>query len=126
VKHYPLESVKDLRLHNVTAAPAVLQGKKGLRVTVSEEALRQLQRLTPEEQSRAEELAALEGIEFANGSIGSDPARQRQPSRDALVRRVTPDRVISLSRQKSPARRRPEPEKERAASWASPSDCRTT
>ena len=79
VKHYPLESVKDLRLHNVTAAPAVLQGKNGLRLTVSEEALRQLQRMTPEEQSRAEELAALEGIEFANGVIEAEIAGAPAP-----------------------------------------------
>jgi hypothetical protein len=32
VKQYPLEAATGLRLHNVAAGPAVLQGKKGLRV----------------------------------------------------------------------------------------------
>lgn len=35
--HYPFESVRGLRLHNVTAEPATHQGKKGLRVTIAEE-----------------------------------------------------------------------------------------
>ena len=34
VKHYPLESTDGLRLQNVAAEPAVLQGKKGLRITM--------------------------------------------------------------------------------------------
>ena len=50
-KRYPLDSTAGLRLHNVTAEPAVLQGKKGLRVTPSEEARRRLQSMTPDEQS---------------------------------------------------------------------------
>ena len=31
-KQYPLESTAGLRLHNVAAQPATLQGKKGLRI----------------------------------------------------------------------------------------------
>ena len=46
-KDYPLESTDGLRLHNVAAQPATLQGKKGLRVTMSEEAQRRLQAMTP-------------------------------------------------------------------------------
>src|SRR5712692_3516904 len=37
-KRYPLESAERLRFHNVTAEPAMLQGKKGLKATISEEA----------------------------------------------------------------------------------------
>src|SRR5580765_8504239 len=47
-KHYPLESTDGLRLHNVAAESATLQGKKGLRVTVAEETLRRLTGMTPE------------------------------------------------------------------------------
>ncbi len=36
-KRYPLESVERLRFHNVTAEPAMLQGKKGRKATISEE-----------------------------------------------------------------------------------------
>ena len=43
-KRYPLESVEGLRFHNVTAEPTVLQGKKGLRATISEETLRRMER----------------------------------------------------------------------------------
>jgi hypothetical protein len=68
-RRYPLESASGLRLHNVAAEPAVLDGKKGLRLTISEEAMRRLQGMTPEEQARFEQLASIEGLEFANGII---------------------------------------------------------
>lgn len=68
-KRYPLESTSGLRLHNVVAEPAVLQGKKGLRVTMSGEATRRFQGMTPEEQARLEQLVFIEGLEFANGII---------------------------------------------------------
>lgn len=45
VRQYPLDSPKGLHLHNVTAEPAVLQGKNGLRVTISPEAERRFQDL---------------------------------------------------------------------------------
>jgi hypothetical protein len=73
-KRYPLESTSGLRLHNVTAEAATLDGKKGLRVTVSEEAIRRLERMTPEEQARFEPLAVIEGLEFANGVIEAEIA----------------------------------------------------
>ena len=37
-RQYPLASAEGLRLHNVSAEPVTLQGKKGLRVRMSEEA----------------------------------------------------------------------------------------
>lgn len=69
IRRYPLESSSGLRLHNVTGVPAVLDGKKGLRLTISEEASRRLQALTPEQQALFEQLASIEGLEFANGVI---------------------------------------------------------
>jgi 3-keto-disaccharide hydrolase len=61
---YPLESVAGLRLHNVTAAPETLHGKKGVRVTASE---------------AAETLAVVEGLEFGNGVIKAEIAGAVQP-----------------------------------------------
>ena len=71
-KEYPLESTAGLRLHNVAAQPATLQGKKGLRITMSEEAQRRLQAMSPEEQARFAQLAFIDGLEFANGIIEAE------------------------------------------------------
>ena len=73
-KVYPLVTTESLRLHNVTAVPAVLQGKKGLRVTMSEEAERRFQGMTPDEQAQVERLAPVTGLEFANGIIEAEIA----------------------------------------------------
>jgi hypothetical protein len=72
--HYALESVEGLRLHNVTAQPATLQGKKGLRVTISDEAVRRLQGMTPAEQAQVQQLALIEGVDFSNGVIQAEIA----------------------------------------------------
>ena len=66
---YPLESASGLRLHNVAAAPAVLDGKKGVRLTISEDAARRVATMTPEQQALFEQLAVIEGLEFSNGVI---------------------------------------------------------
>ena len=79
VKRYALESAVGLRLHNVVAEPAVLQGKKGLRVTHSEEALRRLQTITGDEQARFPQLAVIEGLEFGNGVIQAEIAGEPAP-----------------------------------------------
>ncbi len=71
-RQYALESADGLRLHNVAAEPATLQGKKGLRVTMSEDALRRFERMTAEERERLEQLAAIDGLEFANGVIEAE------------------------------------------------------
>ena len=78
-KRYPLESTNGLRLHNVVAEPAVLHGKKGLRVTMSGEAARRFQGMTPEEQARLEQLVLIEGLEFANGIIELEVAGEPAP-----------------------------------------------
>jgi hypothetical protein len=69
MQRHALETTSGLRLHNVNAEPATLDGKKGVRVTVSEEALRRMQQMTPEQRAEQEELAVLEGLEFSNGTI---------------------------------------------------------
>ena len=67
--HYALESSDGLRLHHVTAEPAVLQGKKGLRVTISDEARRQLDQMTDAEQASFEQLAIVGNLDFSSGEI---------------------------------------------------------
>src|SRR5260370_16360696 len=84
VKHYPLEATDGLRLHNVAAEPAVLQGKKGLRVTFSEETVRRFKAMTPEQQAEAQthvgQYAVIEGLEFANGFTKAEIAAPPSPS----------------------------------------------
>ena len=62
-RRYPLESATGLQLHNVTAAPATLDGKKGLRLA-----------LAPAASPDLEQLAVLEGVEFSNGVIEAEIA----------------------------------------------------
>lgn len=78
-QHFALESSDGLRLHNVTAEPAVLQGKKGLRVTLSEETARRLPGMSPEEQQQLQQLARIEGLEFDNGVIEAEIAGAPRP-----------------------------------------------
>jgi hypothetical protein len=80
-RHFALESVAGLRLHNVTAQPATLQGRKGIRVSMSETAQRELASKTREEQEKlamtggtVEQLAVVEGLEFDNGVIEAEIA----------------------------------------------------
>ena len=69
-----------LRLHNVSATPATLQDRKGLRVELSEETTRRLKAMTPEEQQQAaqqgliEQLAVIEASDFGDGVIEAEIA----------------------------------------------------
>jgi hypothetical protein len=69
-KRYPLESVEGLRFHNLSAEPAVLQGKKGLRATISEETLRRIE----SRQRYARGLVWIEDLDFSNGVIEAEIA----------------------------------------------------
>jgi hypothetical protein len=80
-RRFALETAAGLRLHNVTAESATLQGKKGVRVRMSEAAVQRLASMTAEEQARmatfgspVEQLAVIEGLEFANGTIEAEIA----------------------------------------------------
>jgi hypothetical protein len=70
-RHYSLESADHLRLYNVKAQPATLSGNKGLQVTISEDGVAQLERMTPEQraQNDLEQLVVIEGPDFSNGTI---------------------------------------------------------
>ena len=74
-KRYPLESVEGLRFHNLRAEPAVLQGKKGLRATISEEALRRIEST----QRYAQGLVWIEDLDFSNGVIEAEIAGALAP-----------------------------------------------
>ncbi|HEV8381520.1 MAG TPA: hypothetical protein VGQ29_08045 [Gemmatimonadales bacterium] len=94
VKNYPLESAAGLRLHNVAAEAATLDGKRGVRLTVSPDLTRRLQTLTPEQQQQLaqrgtidgvdlEQLAVIEGPDFSSGVIEAEIAGA--PAADAGV-----------------------------------------
>lgn len=79
---YPLEVTQGLRLQNVVVEPATLDGKKGVRVTMSPEIARQFATMTPEQRNQIEPLAVIEGSEFSNGVIEAEIAGM--PSSDAV------------------------------------------
>lgn len=70
-REFPLTSVDGLRLHNVVARPATLQGKPGLQIKATDDARRQ-QAATP--QASIEELAVIEGSDFRDGVIEAEIA----------------------------------------------------
>ena len=65
-KDYALDSTTGLRLVNLVAQPAVLQGKKGVRLTTDEAARKQAG------QAEFEQLARIDGLEFSNGTIEAE------------------------------------------------------
>jgi hypothetical protein len=83
---YGLESADGLRLHNVSAEPATLQGKKGLKLTLSAEAARRLQAMPPSALQDLEQLALIDGLVFANGVIEAELAGTPGPGAAAGAR----------------------------------------
>ena len=67
-RQFALESTQGLRLHNVSAEPATLQGKKGLRLTLQAGA-----------QADVEQLAVIEGLVFSSGVIEAELAGAPAP-----------------------------------------------
>jgi hypothetical protein len=83
-KHYALDSPNGLRLQNVKAVAETFQGKGGLKVT--------------EANPEGEEIAIVEGLEFANGTIQAEIAGAPAPGASEGARgfvgiafRVQPD-----------------------------------
>src|SRR5260370_32582391 len=70
VKHYPLESTDGLRVQNVAAEPAVLQGKKGVRITMMSGAVPQLAPIMALEFDNGVIEAEIPGAPAADGSRG--------------------------------------------------------
>jgi hypothetical protein len=77
-RQFPLESSEGLTLHNVAAETATLQGRKGLRLTMSEQARR--------EQRQVEQLARIRDVEFSNGVIDVELAGAPAPDAPAGAR----------------------------------------
>lgn len=71
---YALDSVAGLRVHNVVAEAAVLDGKKGVRITISPDGARRVQEMTPEQRNQFEQLAVIDGLEFSSGIIEAEIA----------------------------------------------------
>jgi hypothetical protein len=104
-KQFPLVSAEGLRLHSVSAEPATLHGKKGLRLTISADAVRRFASMTPEQQAGMEQLAILDGLQFGSGVIeaeiagavapgAAEGARQRPPrTRSAATTRSSTCRI---------------------------------
>jgi len=78
-RRYPLESATGLRLNNVAAEAATLDGKKGVRVTVSPDVERQAAAMTPEQRAQIEPLAVIEGTDFSSGVIEAEIAGTPAP-----------------------------------------------
>lgn len=78
-RRYALDSVAGLRLHNVAAEPATLDGRRGVRVTMSPEMVRRLAEMTPEQRNQIEPLAVIEGLEFSGGVIEAEIAGAPAP-----------------------------------------------
>ena len=97
-KRYPLEGADGLRLHNVAAEPVTHAGRRGLRVTTSDEARRRLQGMTVDQQAQLETLAVIEGTDFSSGVIEAEIAGTPGPGAGGGARgfvgiafRVRPD-----------------------------------
>ena len=76
VKSYALDSNRGLRLMNVSAVPARLEGKSGLRITVSDSVARAG---VAAGQAEPDLLAVIEGLEFSNGVIEAEIAGAPAP-----------------------------------------------
>jgi hypothetical protein len=73
---YPLDTVKGLTLVNATAEPATHEGKRGLRVTLSDEAQRNLR----PDSGEVNPLAVIQDLEFSNGVIEAEIAGAPAPN----------------------------------------------
>ncbi len=74
-RQYALESVAGLKMRDLTAEPATLQGKKGVRITMAEAALKKLS----ESGGDLEQIALVDGVGFDNGVIEAEIAGAPAP-----------------------------------------------
>jgi hypothetical protein len=75
-KQYPLETADGLTLISATATPVTLEGRKGLRLVASEEALR---KYTPAD-GELNPMAVIQGLEFSSGVIEAEIAGAPAPN----------------------------------------------
>jgi hypothetical protein len=80
---FALETTAGLTLHNVSAEAATLQGKKGVKVTLSPDGQKALEAL---KDGALEQLAVIEGSEFDNGVIEAEIAGEPRQGAGAGAR----------------------------------------
>ena len=73
-RRYTLESLAGLRLHNVKAEAVTHEGKRGVRISLSDEAQQRTATLTAAQQAQMEQLAVIDGTDFTNGVIEAEIA----------------------------------------------------
>ena len=80
-RQFPLETSAGLRLVNVSAEPATVEGKRGLRVRLAPDVQQRREAMTPQQREEAikagqpdEQLAIVEGLEFGDGAIEAEVA----------------------------------------------------
>lgn len=89
---YRLESIDGLRLHNVTAQPAMLLEKRGVRLSTAADTVRdiqaKLQRMTPQERAtfQFDQLAVIHGAQFSNGTLEAEIAGVPAPGAEGGAR----------------------------------------
>jgi hypothetical protein len=82
---FPLDSANGLKLHHVTAEPATLEGKKGVRLVTDDAALKEAnakaQKMTPQEAAafQFEEIAVIPDVQFSDGMIEAEIAGAPAP-----------------------------------------------
>jgi len=83
-----LETDDGLVPHNVTISPAVLDGRRGLRLTVADAARREIEQLAPaqREQRVVHQLATVKDVEFSSGVIEVELAGAPAPDAPAGAR----------------------------------------
>ena len=97
-QEYRLDSARALTLVDVQAQPVSFEGKRGLRVTLSTDAKQRLAQQTGGQPASPEQLAVIDGSDFANGVIEAEiagaPAPDAPPGARGFVGiafRVKPD-----------------------------------
>lgn len=86
IQRFALLSNTSLEPHDVAIVPATLGGKRGVRVTVSEDARRRVAQLPIEQQSQLETFAVLAGTDFGDGVIEGEVAGAPAPDAPAGAR----------------------------------------
>jgi hypothetical protein len=78
-RSFPLETANGLRLVNVQAVSVTHEGKRGIRLTMSDSARRQMQGQSVGQQSQLGTLALIEGTDFSSGVIEAEIAGAPAP-----------------------------------------------
>jgi hypothetical protein len=88
IKQYPLDSIDGLILNNVSAEPVSLNGKTGVRLTLSGDGKRRLEQMSPAERERrgVQQFAKIRDLDFSSGVIEVELAGAPAPNAPAEAR----------------------------------------